>query len=155
MRRTVPERAGRSPFDRIAHMVTTAGAPMRDNRRPMYRVVLVDDYADLRSLLTRFLERSGSFTVAASCENARDGIDAARTEQPDLVLVDLGLPDMNGLDALVPLREAAPDARIVVLSGSEPSSAQRMALDLGADAYLDKSSGGDQLPGMLLDIMRD
>jgi DNA-binding NarL/FixJ family response regulator len=121
----------------------------------MYRVVLVDDYADLRSLLTRFLERSGSFKVAASCETARDGIDAARAEQPDLVLVDLGLPDMNGLDALVPLREAAPDARIVVLSGSEPSSAQRMAIDRGADAYLDKSSGGDQLPGMLLDIMRD
>jgi DNA-binding NarL/FixJ family response regulator len=120
----------------------------------MYRVVLVDDYADLRSLLTRFLERSGAFTVAAACGNARDGIDATRTEQPDLVLVDLGLPDMNGLDALAPLREAAPEARIVVLSGSEPSSAERMALQRGADAYVDKSRGGDELPVLLLDIMR-
>ncbi|MDQ1519940.1 MAG: two-component system, OmpR family, phosphate regulon sensor histidine kinase PhoR, partial [Actinomycetota bacterium] len=76
----------------------------------LYRVVLIDDYADLRSLLIRFLERSGAFCVAAACETARDGIDAARTEQPDLVLIDLGLPDMNGLDALGPLREAAPDA---------------------------------------------
>jgi DNA-binding NarL/FixJ family response regulator len=119
-----------------------------------YRVVVVDDYADLRSLLTRFLERSGSFTVAAACETARDGIDATRTEQPDLVLIDLGLPDMDGLDALVPLREAAPDARIVVLSGSEPSSAERAALQRGADAYVDKSRGGDELPGLLLDILQ-
>jgi DNA-binding NarL/FixJ family response regulator len=120
----------------------------------MYRVVLIDDYADLRSLLTRFLERSGAFTVAAACATARDGIDAARTERPDLVLVDLGLPDMNGLDALEPLRDAAPGARIVVLSGSEPSSAQQKALQRGADAYVDKSRGGDELPGLLLDIMR-
>jgi DNA-binding NarL/FixJ family response regulator len=118
-----------------------------------YRVVIVDDYADLRSLLVRFLERSGSFTVAASCETARDGIDAARTEQPDLVLVDLGLPDMNGLDALGPLREAAPSARIVVLSASEPEGAQRAALQRGADAYVDKSRGGDELPGLLLEIL--
>jgi DNA-binding NarL/FixJ family response regulator len=119
----------------------------------MYRVVLVDDYADLRSLLVRFLERSGSFTVAAACATARDGIDAVKREQPDLVLVDLGLPDMNGLDALGPLREAAPDARIVVLSGSEPTSAEGAVLLRGADAYVDKSRGGDKLPGLLLDIL--
>jgi DNA-binding NarL/FixJ family response regulator len=118
-----------------------------------YRVVIVDDYADLRSLLVRFLERSGSFSVAASCGTARDGIDAARTEQPDLVLVDLGLPDMHGLEALGPLREAAPSARIVVLSASEPDSAQSAALERGADAYVDKSRGGDELPGLLLEIM--
>jgi DNA-binding NarL/FixJ family response regulator len=119
----------------------------------MYRVVIVDDYEDLRSLLVRFLERSGSFTVAAACATARDGIDAVRNEQPDLVLVDLGLPDMDGLDALGPLREAAPDACIVVVSGSEPTSAERAALDRGADAYVDKSRGGDELPGLLLDIL--
>ncbi len=83
--------------------------------------MIVDDYADLRSLLIRFLEHSGKFTVAASCGTGRDGIDATRAEQPDLVLVDLGLPDMNGMDALGPLRDAAPRARIVVLSGSDPA----------------------------------
>jgi DNA-binding NarL/FixJ family response regulator len=119
-----------------------------------YRVVIVDDYEDLRSLLTRFLERSGEFVVAAACGNGRDGIDAARTEQPDLVLVDLGLPDMNGLDALGPLREAVPGARIVVLSGSAPGTGERLALEHGADAYVDKSRGGDELPGLLLDILR-
>jgi DNA-binding NarL/FixJ family response regulator len=118
-----------------------------------YRVVIVDDYADLRSLLIRFLERSGRFTIAAAGGTARDGIDAARTEQPDLVLIDLGLPDMNGLDALGPLREVVPSARIVVLSGSEPSSAERAAPERGADAYLDKSQGGDKLPGLLLDVL--
>jgi DNA-binding NarL/FixJ family response regulator len=124
-----------------------------DESRP-YTVVIVDDYEDLRSLLTRFLERSGAFTVSAAVGTARDGIDAARAEKPDLVLVDLGLPDMNGLDALSPLRDAAPDARIVVLSGSEPGTAERMALEHGADAYVDKSHGGDELPGMLLAILR-
>jgi two-component system nitrate/nitrite response regulator NarL len=119
----------------------------------VYRVVIVDDYADLRSLLIRFLERSGRFTVAAACGTARDGIDAARTEQPELVLIDLGLPDIHGLDALGPLREVAPNARIVVLSGSEPGASERAALERGADAYLDKSQGGDKLPALLLDVL--
>lgn len=130
-----------------------AGDEPRSEPGP-YRVVIVDDYEDLRSLLTRFLERSGAFTVAASCGNARDGIDAARTEQPDLVLVDLGLPDMNGLDAIGPLREAVPTARIVVLSGSQPRTGERLALEHGAHAYVDKSRGGDELPSMLLEILR-
>jgi DNA-binding NarL/FixJ family response regulator len=121
--------------------------------RHAYRVVVVDDYGDLRSLLTRFLERSGSFDVVAACGTARDGIDATASEQPDLVLLDLGLPDMNGLDALAPLHEAAPDARIVVLSSSEPHSAERLALDRGACAYVDKSRGGDELPKILLGIL--
>jgi DNA-binding NarL/FixJ family response regulator len=133
--------------------VTERGDAAIPTRSTPYRVVVVDDYEDLRSLLTRFLERSGSFTVAASCETGRDGIDATRAEQPDLVLVDLGLPDMDGLDALEPLRDAAPDARIVVLSGTEPSRAERAALSRGAHAYVDKSRGGDELPELLLDIM--
>jgi DNA-binding NarL/FixJ family response regulator len=127
---------------------------MTEVRIPMYRVVIVDDYADLRSLLVRFLERSGAFTVAAACGTARDGIDAARVEQPDLVLIDIGLPDMDGLDALEPLRGAAPDARLVVLSGSEPNGVQDVALQRGADAYVDKSHSGDELPGLLLDVLR-
>jgi DNA-binding NarL/FixJ family response regulator len=125
--------------------------PAPDTR---YRVVLVDDYADLRSLLTRFLERSGSFDVVASCGTARDGIDATRSEQPHLVLLDLGLPDMNGLDALEPLHEAAPDARIVVLSSSAPRGSENTAIERGAIAYVDKSRGGDELPNLLLDLLR-
>ena len=122
------------------------------SHRP-FRVVIIDDYADLRSLLKRFLERHGAFVVAASCGNARDGIDAARVEQPDLVLVDLNLPDVNGIDAIGPLQDAAPGARIVVLSSWAPETAGAEALRAGADAFVDKSSGGDDLPDMLLDIM--
>jgi DNA-binding NarL/FixJ family response regulator len=130
----------------VADPVTaTSGRP--------FRVVIIDDYADLRSLLKRFLERHGAFTVAASCGNARDGIDAARVEQPDLVLVDLNLPDMNGIEAIGPLREAAPAARIVVLSSWAPETAAADAQRAGADAFVDKSSGGDDLPDMLLDIL--
>jgi DNA-binding NarL/FixJ family response regulator len=123
-----------------------------DSGRP-FRVVIIDDYADLRSLLTRFLERHGAFVVAVSCGNARDGIDATRVEQPDLVLVDLNLPDMNGIQAIAPLREAAPEARVVVLSSWAPETAAAEALRAGADAFVDKSSGGDDLPDMLLDIL--
>jgi two-component system nitrate/nitrite response regulator NarL len=144
--RNVPAEAYRRDNRPVAHTAPAA------SQHP-FRVVIIDDYADLRSLLKRFLERHGAFVVAASCGNARDGIDAARVEQPDLVLVDLNLPDINGIEAIGPLREAAPEARIVVLSSWAPETAAPEALRAGADAFVDKSSGGDDLPDMLLDIM--
>jgi DNA-binding NarL/FixJ family response regulator len=118
-----------------------------------FRVVMIEDYEDLRSLLQRFLQRSGAFEVVGSYATGAEGMAAVRRLVPDLILLDISLPDMSGLDAIDTLREAAPDARIVILTGAGSESGRERALAAGADAYIEKVKGGDELPELLLGIL--
>lgn len=103
------------------------------------RVLVVDDTSDLRDLLRLALERNG-FVVVAEAGDGRQGIKAAREQQPDLVLLDLAMPVMDGLEALPLLRGVCPNARIVVLSGFGADTMTRRALEAGADGYLQKGA---------------
>lgn len=104
-----------------------------------HRVVLVDDTRDLRELLRMALERH-EFVVVGEGADGREGIEAVRTHSPDLVLLDLAMPEMDGLQALPVMREACPTAKIVVLSGFGASQMTREALAIGADGYLQKGA---------------
>src|SRR5215213_3024907 len=87
------------------------------------RVVLVDDHEQLRSLYERFLKDAGDSDVVASCSTAQDGIDAAGRLHADVVLLDLSLPDIAGLDAIDFVRAQAPETHVIVVSGSDASIA--------------------------------
>jgi DNA-binding NarL/FixJ family response regulator len=102
------------------------------------RVVLVDDHEQLRSLYERFLKDAGDIDVVASCSTAQDGIDAAGRLHPDVVLLDLSLPDIAGLDAIDLVRAQAPETHVIVVSGSDASIASRDVVAAGADAFVDK-----------------
>lgn len=104
------------------------------------RVVVVDDTPDLRELLCLALMRSGDFTVVAEAGNGREAIEVVRRVRPDLVLLDLAMPVMDGLEALPVIRELCPDAKIVVLSGFGASAMAQRALATGADSYLQKGT---------------
>jgi DNA-binding NarL/FixJ family response regulator len=109
--------------------VTTNGA---------IRVVLVDDVAGLRALVRMALEVDGRFTVVGEAGNGADGIEVSRDLKPDLVLLDLSMPVMDGLEALPQILEASPDSRVVVLTGFESRRVSPMALKRGAVACLEK-----------------
>jgi DNA-binding NarL/FixJ family response regulator len=102
------------------------------------RVVLVDDHAQLRDLYRRFLEDCDDIEVVATCACARDGIAATESNRPDVVLIDLSLPDMNGIDAIRELRRAVPTAHVIVVSGADATVASIEAAAAGAVAYIDK-----------------
>jgi two-component system, chemotaxis family, CheB/CheR fusion protein len=102
------------------------------------RVLVVDDQVDERLVLRAMLEASGRFEVVAECEDGAEAIAEATRLQPDLVLLDLEMPGIDGLTALPALREAAPAARIVVLSGYPASRHAAEALAQGATGYLEK-----------------
>jgi len=104
--------------------------------RPV-RVVIIDDTEDLRFLLRTALTRAG-LEVAAEAADGRAGIEVVREEQPDVVLLDLAMPVMDGRAALPHLRSAAPSARIVVLSGFGADLVSDEMLALGADGYIEK-----------------
>jgi len=113
---------------------------MDDHAAPAsrHRVVLVDDHADVRELLRLRIDATEDLTVVGTAGTAATGVEVARDLQPDVVLLDVGLPDLAGLQVIPRIREAAPRTRIVVLSGYAASERGDAALRAGADGYVEK-----------------
>jgi len=105
------------------------------------RVLVVDDSAEVRRLLIAIFECSGEdWDVVGEAENGREAIEMAATTEPDLVLLDLCMPDLDGLDALPQILAAAPGTTVVVLSGFPQVSAGTAAVGAGASLYLEKDA---------------
>ena len=101
------------------------------------RVVIVDDTYDLRELLRLALTRGGMEVVGEAADGL-SGIEAVRLERPDVVLLDLSMPVMDGLEALPSIRRLVPAGKIIVLSGFGATQMSERALAIGADGYLQK-----------------
>lgn len=102
------------------------------------RVLIVDDVADFRVLLRVALERTGRFDVVAEAADGAQAIVEAEEHRPDLVVLDLSMPVLDGLEALPHIIAAAPDAHVVVLSGFAAVRMRDQVLAAGAVAYLEK-----------------
>lgn len=107
------------------------------------RVMLVDDSAVIRGLLTKWLEAEPGISVVASCMNGRSAVDAVARAMPDVIVLDIEMPEMDGMTALPLLLQKAPGARIVMASTLTSANAEISirALTLGASDYLSKPSG--------------
>ena len=114
----------------------------------MTRVLLCDDSPQIRELLRIVLELEGN-EVVSEAENGREAVDEAERLQPDVVVLDLSMPVMDGLEALPEIKRVAPHARIIVLSGFDNDRLVSQALALGADHYVPK--GGD--PNEIVDAV--
>ena len=101
-------------------------------------VVVVDDTPDLRALLRMALERRGEFQVVAEAGDGQEGVRLVQELQPDVVLLDIAMPVMDGLEALPLIRAACPRATVVMLSGFGAAEMTQRAMLAGADGYLQK-----------------
>ena len=104
----------------------------------MPRVLLVDDTPDVRALVRRALERGGDLEVVAEVGDGSAGVAAAREHQPDVVLLDIAMPVMDGLEALPLIREACPRAKVIMLSGFGADQMIAQAMGSGAAGYIQK-----------------
>lgn len=109
------------------------------------RVYLVDDHALMRAGLRSLLERDDRFRVVGESGDARHAIAEIGTARPDVVLLDISMPGMSGLDAIPRIKVAHPGVRIVMLTHHEGERFVEQALRAGADAYLSKDSQPDEL----------
>lgn len=104
------------------------------------RVVLADDSDDLRMLLRVQLRMTGGIEVVGEATSGPEAVDVVTRTKPDVLLLDLAMPEGNGLDAIPEVRRASPDTRIVMLSGFSRDHFGVRALEAGADAYVEKGS---------------
>lgn len=104
-----------------------------------HRVVVVDDSEDLRTLLTLAFKRDGRLQVLASAPDGQQGIQAVREHKPDVVLMDVSMPVMDGLTATRALKQEFPDLPILVLTGYGDARVAEEAARAGADAFMDKT----------------
>ncbi|MGB3281610.1 MAG: response regulator transcription factor [Methylovirgula sp.] len=107
------------------------------------RVLVVDDEPAILRFLRPSLATQGY--VVSEAKDGRSALDAIRRKSADVVVLDLGLPDMDGLDIIRQLRGAGETLPIIVLSSRETEDAKVKALDLGADDYVTKPFGIDEL----------
>lgn len=123
---------------------------MADDRA--FRVVVADDFEDMRQLVRLTLERSGRFEIVGEAVDGAEAIERAGELQPDILLLDLSMPVLSGLEALPQIRAAAPDTKVVVLSGLDRSRMESAAMAGGAVGYLEKGLQPKQLVDELLAV---
>ena len=123
--------------------------------QPPIRVVLADDTRDIRLLLSLALELAGGFEVVGEAADGDEAIAQATVHQPDVLLLDLAMPVLDGLQALPHIRERAPDSLVVVLSGFGADAMGEEAVRLGATTYVQKGVNPTELAEQLRALVRD
>jgi DNA-binding NarL/FixJ family response regulator len=108
-------------------------------------VVLVDDHAMMRSGIRSILEHAPGITVVGEASNGRDAVGLAASLAPDIVLIDIGMPDLNGIEAARKIRAADPRIAVIALSMHSDERYVTGMLDAGAKGYLLKTCDADEL----------
>jgi two-component system, OmpR family, KDP operon response regulator KdpE len=124
---------------------------MKSDAAPL-KVLVVDDEPPIRRFLRTSLAVNGYDVIEA--ENGAEGLDEMRRNAPGLLVLDLGLPDMDGLEIIRRLRAGGDVRPIIVLSSRDDEAGKVEALDLGADDYVTKPFGVDELLARIRTAMR-
>lgn len=117
------------------------------------RVLIADDHPLFRLGLSLALERQG-VTVVAAVANGKEAVEHVMRERPDAVVLDVRMPDGDGITAADRIQAMAPTVRIVFLSTYDEPDLVRRAIDAGASAYLSKETSPQRLADVLRQVMR-
>lgn len=123
--------------------MTNGMAPRQHAAR--IKVLIVDDHAVLRQALRMLLENQNEVDVVGDAGNGREALDAAEKTQPDVVLMDMVMPGLNGLEATRQIRRRVPKAKVLILTGYMEDEQILAALRAGASGYVVKKSDVQEL----------
>jgi len=118
------------------------------------RVLLADDHAVLRAGLRLLLTGQNEFEVVAEASTGSEALSLAERLQPDLILLDLSMPGIGGMDALPTLRKIAPSAKILILTMHDDPQYLRQALKQGASGYVLKKAADAELISAIRAVLR-
>jgi len=114
-------------------------------------ILIVDDDEAVRSTLTRILEKNREFTVVGEAGDGSEALELARTLSPDLILMDLAMPRVNGLEATRSIKAERPETKVIIITRYQEDAYRQAAAQSGADAFLPK---GTRVPELLTTIRK-
>ncbi len=115
------------------------------------RVLVCDDTKDIRLLLHTEFEMHDDLEIVAEAENGREAIRLADRHHPDVVVLDLAMPEMDGLEALPEIRRVSPESLVIILSSYDAGPIQTQVIELGASRFIDKG----RLPWEIADAVHE
>jgi two-component system nitrate/nitrite response regulator NarL len=115
-------------------------------------VLLADDKAFVRRNLCALLKADGNFNVVAEAKNGQEAVEMARAAWPDIILMDISMPILNGLEATRRIMAANPAAKVVILSGYDDKEYVERARAVGAAGFLAKQMVSENLATTIRDI---
>ena len=116
------------------------------------RVLVVDDHPMVRAGLAATIDPEPDMTVVASASTGKEGLEQYRQHQPDVMLIDLRMPEMGGVEAIRTIRAEFPSARIIVVSTYQGDEDIYRALEAGAVTYLLKDTLADKMIGVIREV---
>ncbi len=119
----------------------------------MKSILLVDDSPLIRRSLRRLLETEPNWVICGEAENGCDAIDKAKELRPDLIVIDLAMPVLNGIVATSLLKQIMPAVSIVMFTSFSNPHIKRTAMAAGLDAFVDKSESPETLLGCIEQLL--
>jgi two-component system NarL family response regulator len=127
--------------------------PANDTAVAVARVLLVDDHALLRTGVANIINQESDLSVVAEAANGQEGVEAFGTYRPDITLLDLRMPVMEGVEAVRQIRAIDPQAKVIVLTTYDADEDIARALHAGAKAYVLKDISADALVTCIRDVL--
>src|ERR1700723_3482984 len=116
---------------------SSASDPKRDNRRAMtVRILLVDDFEPCRTLVSLILQDQPGYQIVGEASSGPQAIERIAELSPELVVLDIGLPGLNGIEVARQIRNCSPGSTILFLTGDHDPEVARRALYVGARGYV-------------------
>jgi DNA-binding NarL/FixJ family response regulator len=110
-----------------------------------YQVLLVDDNTVVRRIVRQVLEKESQLRICGEADDGKEALDKAKLLQPDIVILDLSMPRMGGLEAAPQIRNLLPDACLILFTLYGNEEIERVARQVGIDAVVSKADRGDKL----------
>ena len=120
----------------------------------MIRIAIVDDHAIVRAGLRQFFADQPDFAVVAEAANGRDALDIVRAGEIDVMVLDISMPEQNGVDTLAAIKLRAPELPVLILSGFPEAHYATTLLRQGASGYLNKDCDPDEIVKAIRTVYR-
>jgi DNA-binding NarL/FixJ family response regulator len=120
----------------------------------LVRILVVEDFIPFRSFLTSLLQQRLEWQVVAEALDGLEAVQKAKELSPDLILLDIGLPNLNGIEAARQIREIAPKSRILFVSQESSTDVVQEALALGAHGYVLKLNAASELSAAVESVLK-
>ena len=120
----------------------------------MIRIAIVDDHAIVRAGLRQFFADQPDFAVVAEAANGRDALDIVRAGEIDVMVLDISMPEQNGVDTLAAIKLRAPELPVLILSGFPEAHYATTLLRQGASGYLNKDCDPDEIVKAIRTVFR-